>query len=259
MTEPRRRWSAKITEVAKKKLLCVLCGLCALSSWSCGGGIFRPYEYEEDVYLSLDGSATIYVNSSLAALNALRGTSFDVAPNAPFDRGGVRDYFASANTHVAWVRYSRRNNRRFAHVRLEVDDIRRLAASPAFSWSTIDYARDGDLFVYKQTVGAPAGKDVPSVNWSGREIVAFRLHLPSKVVYQNTQDKRRGNIFVWEQPLADRLRGVPIAIEARMETQSILYRTLWLFGATFVAVAIAFALVIAWVLKKAPAEAARVE
>ena len=35
-----------------------------------------------------------------------------------------------------------------------------------------------------------------------------------------------------------------------METQSILYRTLWLFGATFVAVAVAFALVIGWVLKR---------
>ena len=30
------------------------------------GGFFRQYEYEEDIYLSLDGSATVYVNSSLA-------------------------------------------------------------------------------------------------------------------------------------------------------------------------------------------------
>ena len=35
-----------------------------------------------------------------------------------------------------------------------------------------------------------------------------------------------------------------------METQSILYRTLWLFGATFLAVAVAFVLVIGWVLKR---------
>ena len=35
-----------------------------------------------------------------------------------------------------------------------------------------------------------------------------------------------------------------------METQSILYRTLWLFGATFLAVAVAFVLVIWWVLKR---------
>jgi len=77
-----------------------------------------------------------------------------------------------------------------------------------------------------------------------------RLHLPSKVVYQNTPDRRRGNIFVWEQPLTERLKGTPIEIEVRMETQSILYRTLWLFGATFLAVAVGFVLVIAWVLRR---------
>ena len=38
-----------------------------------------------------------------------------------------------------------------------------------------------------------------------------------------------------------------------MQTQSILYRTLWLFAATFVAVAIAFLFVIWWILKRAPA------
>ena len=57
---------------------------------SCVGGVrrrrrlFRQYEYEEEIYLSLDGTATVYVNSSMAALNALRGTSFDAEP------GGAR-------------------------------------------------------------------------------------------------------------------------------------------------------------------------
>ena len=38
-----------------------------------GRFVFRQYEYEEDIYLSLDGSATVYVNTSVAALDALRG------------------------------------------------------------------------------------------------------------------------------------------------------------------------------------------
>ena len=43
-----------------------------VSSEACAGTatLFRQYEYEEEVYLSLDGSATIYVNSSIPALNA---------------------------------------------------------------------------------------------------------------------------------------------------------------------------------------------
>ena len=40
-----------------------------------------------------------------------------------------------------------------------------------------------------------------------------------------------------------------------MQTQSILYRTLWLFGFTFLAVAVVFAGVIWWVLRRGrPAE-----
>jgi hypothetical protein len=41
-----------------------------------------------------------------------------------------------------------------------------------------------------------------------------------------------------------------------MDPQSILYRTLWLFGWTFVAVAITFVLVIWWVSGQTPAERA---
>jgi hypothetical protein len=39
-------------------------------------------------------------------------------------------------------------------------------------------------------------------------------------------------------------------MEARMETQSILYRTLYLFGFTFVAVAVTFVVVIWWLLRR---------
>jgi hypothetical protein len=61
---------------------------------------------------------------------------------------------------------------------------------------------------------------------------------------------KRCNILVWEQPLADRLRGEPLAMDARMESQSILYRTLWLFAATFMAVAVVFLVVILWLFRR---------
>ena len=232
------------------RLLRVLSALCVLSSVACGANVFRQYEYEEDMYLSLDGSATITVSTSIPALNALRGTSFDPNPSARTDRDAVRAFFSTPYTRVLWVRTSRRSNRRFVHVRVEVDDVHRLGQAAPFAWSKYQFDRDDHQYIYKQMIGPSAGASPGAVNWTGREIAAFRLHLPSKVTYQNTQDKRRGNIFVWEQPLADRLKGTPTEIEVRMETQSILYRTLWLFGATFLAVAVAFALVIGWVLKR---------
>ena len=221
---------------------------------ACSGrpGLFRQYEYEEEMYLSLDGTANMYVNSSIAALDALRGASFDTRPTALVDRNAVRAYFSTPITHVRRVATSRRSNRQFVHLRIDVDDIRRLPEAVPFAWSSYRFDRSDDSYLYRQTVGPGASKDVGHVGWNGREVVAFRLHLPSKISFHNTRrDIERGNILVWEQTLADRLRGAPLTLEARMETQSILYHALWLFGSTFVAVAITFALVIWWVLRRA--------
>jgi hypothetical protein len=224
---------------------------CVLVSSACGGtGLFRQYEYEEEIYLALDGTATVYVNSSLAALNALRGTSFDTRPGARVDTAAVRAYYTTPDSEVTRVTQWRRNNRRFVQVRMDVPDIKRLGAVAPFAWSAYRFGQDGNLFVYQQTVGAAAGGG-GSAGWKGTELVAFRLHLPSKIRYHNTRGvESRGNILAWEQPLAARLRGEPVAIEARMDTQSILYTTLWLFAMTFLAVAAGFAAVIWFVMRR---------
>jgi len=259
--ERAARWNATAAKIAKRRVLCGLCGLCVvLGSCSRTASLFRQYEYEEEVYLSLDGTATVYVHSSIAALNALRGSSFNASPSARFEREPFRQYFATPVTRVTRVSSSRRSGRRFVHVRLEVDDIRKLGEAAPLAWSTYRFSRDGELYVYRQAVGPAAGKDVGRVGWTGRELTAFRLHLPSKIRWDNSgHDIGRGNILAWEQPLTDRLRGAPVEIEARMDPQSILYRTLWLFGATFVAVALAFGAVIWWVIRRGaaavPAEA----
>ena len=75
-------------------------------------------------------------------------------------------------------------------------------------------------------------RDVGNVGWSGDELVAFRLHLPSRVPFHNppSHEIERGNIIAWEQPLAARLKGEPVDIEVHMETESILVRTLTLFA-----------------------------
>ena len=249
------RSNREIAEIAGRIRLCVLCGLCVLfvSAAACGGAtsIFRHYEYEEEIYLSLDGTATVYVNTSIAALNALRGTSFEATPTARIDTAAIRAYYTSPTTHVGRVSQSRRNGRRFVHVRLDAVAVRRLGEAAPFAWSTYALQQDGPLVIYRQTVGESAAKASAAAGWNGREVVAFRLHLPSKIRHQNThREVRRGNILDWEQPLADRLRGVPLVLEANMDAQSILYRTLWLFGATFLAVAAAFVVVIWWVMRR---------
>jgi hypothetical protein len=212
----------------------------------CGSGLFQQYEYEEDVYLSLDGTATVYVNASIPALDALRGASFDPDPGARLDRDAVRRFYTTPMTRVTAINESRHSGRRFVHVRLDVDDIRRLGEALPFAWSVYDLHLDDQRYVYRQTLGAASGGPAGNPGWSGRETVAFRLHLPSRIEYHNAgaNNLKRGNILLWEQPLTDRLRGSPLVLDAQMRTESILYSALTLFALTCVAVALLFGIVV---------------
>lgn len=232
-------------------ILAVLACVPACSSGS-GQGLIKQYEYEEEIYLSLDGSATIYVNASVPALVHLRGLDLDTRPNAMVDRAKVRALFSTPVTRVARVSSWRRLGRRFVQVRLAVDDIRRLGEAGPFSWSTYDLqSRDGQV-VYRQKIGAPAAKEVGPVGWTGRELVAFRLHLPARIHYHNAGagNLKRGNILVWEQSLGDRQTGTPLELEARMAQASILYSTLLLFAVSGGLALVALALVIWWVVRR---------
>ncbi len=224
-----------------------------MAAAACGGGgadFFKQYEYEEETYLSLDGTATLYVNASISALNALRGSTFDARPEAALDKGTIAAFFTGPGIRVTRLTFSRRNRRNYVHVRMDVDDVRTLSATGPFGWSTYRFTRDADLMYYRQTVGAAAG-GAAGIPWTGDEVVAFRIHVPSKVPYHNAgaDNLKRGNILVWEQSLADRLAGTPLEIDARMESQSILYRTLALFGITMVVVAMLFGAILWWVVR----------
>lgn len=224
-------------------LLCSIAGGCAS-----GGRLFkRQFEYEEELYLALDGSATLNVNASVASLVALRGVDLDPNPRARIDRNRVRALFEGPGARAA-VSLARRDGRRFVHVTVDVDDVRELSRLAPFSWSAYRFDRRGDTFEFRQTVGQPDGRTVGNVGWKGDEIVAFRMHLPSEILFHNapSHQAERGNILEWEQPLQDRLAGRPVDIVVRLEPQSILYTTLLLFGSTIVAAAATFGIVIWW-------------
>jgi hypothetical protein len=213
---------------------------------------FKQYEYDEDLYLSLDGSATVYVNASLPALVALRGVDLDTSPVARFDRDRIAALFESPGIHVVRVSSSRQRGRRFAHVRLEVSDVRKLPGNRMFSWATVRFEQKNGLFWFREDLGQSAGKAVGNVGWTGKELVGFRLHLPSKIAFHNAGEDNllRGNILVWDQALTDRLKGEPLEMEARMEPTSILYHTLWLFIGSMGAAFGVFAVIIWWVVTR---------
>jgi hypothetical protein len=231
---PSRRCRAR----AAAALLLMLAG-CA------GGGFGRQYEYDEQLYLNADGSASVVVNASLPALVALRGLTFDVAPRARVDREAVREAVSEAGLEITRVsRPWRRDGRQFIQIRAEIDDVRRLGETRLFGWSTYTLAQNPDgTREFRQLVEAPAAPGSAGAGWNGGELVAFKLHLPSRIYAHNvrvletneTGQVERGNILTWEQRLADRLAGKPIDMQVSMEGGSILYRTLWLFAASFAA------------------------
>jgi hypothetical protein len=225
----------------------------ALMLSACGTRLVKKqYEYEEELYLGLDGSATLNVSASVPALVALRGVDLNASPRARFERERVRAFYEEPGVTVTALSSSRRHGRRFVHVSMDVADVRSLQRLAPFAWSTYRFAREGDVYEFKQVVGAPAGSSVTDAGWDGSELVAFRMHLPSKIAYHNAPSHRteRGNILEWEQTLADRLRGTPVDIDVQMETQSILARTLLLFGATIVAAFATLAAIIWWVARR---------
>lgn len=224
----------------------------ALASSGCSNVITRKYEYEEDVYLRLDGSATIYVNAAVPALVALRDAPLPLDPGARLDRNDVRAFYQGAAARVASVSTSRREGRRYVHLRLETDDIRRLSTLAPFAWSTYGLRERDGVWVFTQRLGAAAGKDAAAAGWSGDELVAVRLHLPSRVPFHNAPSRtiERGNIITWEQPLAARRNGEPLAIEVHLERESILFQTLMLFAGMAALAVSTLLLGVWWVWRK---------
>ena len=221
-----------------------------------GGSPLGPqYEYEEDLTLRMDGSASMVVNASVPALVLLRGLDLpaDVKSRADQLKEQVRAIYASGETHVTRVSTWTRQGRRFVGVTVRIDNIRTLPTVAPFSWANYDLHDQGAEVIFRQRMSKPVStRSLQEVGLTGNEIVAFRLHLPARIRFQNSRyldrdqsrPAARGNIITWEQRLEDRLKGQPIAyaqdktpdvMEVLMDRESILYRTLWLFGLAFAA------------------------
>jgi hypothetical protein len=233
----------------------LLATVMAASVTACDGRAPGPlgteYEYEEDVKLSLDGSATFVVNASVPALVALRGLPLSTDPRTRADelKEQLRGLYSSDVTRVGRISNWMRHGRRFVGIHVSVSDVRALSTVAPFAWATYDLREEGEQVVFRQTLSKPPGAGL-TAGLTGDEIVAFRLHLPARIRFQNSRyldrdesrPAARGNILTWEQRLRERLAGKPIAyaedrtadvMEVRMDRQSILYRTLWLFGIAF--------------------------
>ena len=187
----------------------------------------QQYEYEEELYLALDGSATLYVNGSVPALIALRGLPLDPNPREPVDRQRVRAFYESpvtrvnAHQHVAPGRApvrppAHRCQRRAPSVggAARSPGPRTASAVPRTSMST------GRWWAPRREAPRPERRPAQR-GGAARKSWRSGSHLPSRIRYHDAPSKtvERGNILVWEQSLADRLAGKPLSIEARLDTR----------------------------------------
>ncbi len=225
----------------------------------CVNPLAKQYEYDEQTYLSVDGSATVVIAASVPALVALRGLPLDASAGARVEADGVRQVFVDAGCAVDRVsRPWRRNGRRFVQVTIDVAAVGEAAACGPLAWSSYVFEQDEERLRYRQTVGVPTGTVPADVNWTGEELVGFKLHLPSRVLHHNVRrladnapgELERGNILTWEQRLSDRLAGVPVAMEVETDAESILYRTIYLFAGTFTAAVLLLSTVIWLVIRR---------
>ncbi len=236
----------KVTALSVCVLLAVIATLLGLRS-----PMVHQYEYQEDIYLSLDGRASVYVSASLPALVALHGMDLSPDPKSLIDRAKIRQAFTGPGVNVSAISAWRRWGRRFITVRLDTADIRRLTGAPPFAAAAFDFRRAGTGYRLIVHLGATVNRPVGTVGWTGSELVGFRWHLPSRVERYNTPEENflRGNILVWEQPLTSRLAGVPLRMEVYMEGRTILYSALWLFLTSAALALVAVALLVAWVVR----------
>ena len=233
------------------------------------------YEYEEDLTLRLDGSATLVVNASVPALAALRGLPLNPELRARGDelKKQLQALYASPSTQVGRISNWTRHGRRYVGIHLTVSDIRELPKAAPISWAKYELREEGEQVAFRQTLSKPAvaADALARAGFTGNEIVAFRLHLPARIRFQNShyldrpesRPTSRGNILIWEQRLGQRMEGKPIAyaedrtsdvMEVRMDRRSILYRTLWLFGLAFLAALLVIGGLIWFTVRRAPAD-----
>ena len=94
-------------------------------------GIGSPkYEYEEQIYLDIDGHASIAIDGSIYAIGALRGVVLDGSASSSVTRDDVRRVYEGARCRVDSVsRPWTRQNRTYVRIWLSVDDVRRMADS----------------------------------------------------------------------------------------------------------------------------------
>jgi len=199
------------------------------------------YEYEEEIFLNVDGSGRVRVSGSRAFLE-----SVDSLYRGELE--SIETSLSQQGFEVDSVRETRRDARAFIHVQGGFSEWNQLCSSPLFASRDCGLARDDDGLTVNMTIRESGG--VPT-SVAPDAPVAVRFHFPSAVRFHNSKTGiERGNIIRWQRSAEQHFGGSELYIEARFEQRSILRTTAVILGTAFGLVVVTVVVALSWIYLK---------
>jgi hypothetical protein len=191
------------------------------------------YEYEHEFWLKVDGSGSVYTTGRPELWRAFKGLPTEGLDNDAL-RAAARALFERSGLSVRRVTITRRQGNRYLFVSADFDDVNALRGTPAFPDLDIALRPTGQHLRLEGRWSRPGSPGGPPVDSAGA--MAVRFHLPSKVYGHDNASMgvERGNIVSWRQEMTQALAGQPLAFGATIDSRSILWSTVGLFGAAIV-------------------------
>ncbi len=179
------------------------------------------YEYEEEVFLKVDGSGQIRMSGSTAALEALHGLDQATAESA-------KALFEGEGVEILSALETERERRKFVHVQARFSDWERLCRLPAFRDRGCRLVKGEDLAL---ELSLPSPRAAAPQSLDPQALLALRYHLPGTIRYHNsTSDIERGNILSWKRTLREHFAGRPLDLAVRFDRRTILAATARVMG-----------------------------
>jgi hypothetical protein len=180
------------------------------------------YEYEEEVFLEVDGSGEIRMSGSTAAIEALHGLDEATAERA-------KALFVGQGVEILSALETERERRKFVHVQARFSDWEKLCEIPAFRNRGCRLTKGEDGLALELSLPSPRAAAPESLD--PRALLALRYHFPSTIRYHNSPgDVERGNILSWKRTLREHFAGRPLDLAVRFDRRTILAATARVMG-----------------------------
>ncbi|HEY7820897.1 MAG TPA: hypothetical protein VIG29_21915 [Vicinamibacteria bacterium] len=197
------------------------------------------YEYEEEVFLEVDGSGEIRMSGSAAAIQALHQVEY----------AGLKGLFAGNGVEIVSTRETERDRRKFVHVEARFEKWEELCGTPAFRGRACRFDEEEEGVAL--ALSLPSPREAAPEELDREAVLALRYHFPSTIRFHNSPGGvERGNILAWKRTLREHFAGRPLDVEVRFDRRTILQATVSVVGFSLALVAAALGTSILLMVRK---------